>query len=142
MYEFYPLLILGAIIGAFSLIFILAYVFMKNKKEAIGFDRNIKDSEIVKRLLVYAKPHTKSFLVVGLIMLFSISYDIISPLLVGKIERILSESFEMSRLLAYVAVYAGILIVSLASTYFQSILLQRIGQQILSKMREDTFTHI
>ena len=108
MYEIYPLLILGAIIGAFSLVFILAYAFMKNKKEAIGLDRHIKDSEIIKRLLVYAKPHIRSFILVGIIMLFSISYDIISPLLIGKIERILSESFEMSRLLAYVAVYAGI----------------------------------
>ena len=51
MYEFYPLLILGAIIGAFTLIFTVAYATMKNKKEAIGFDRNIKDSEIIKRLL-------------------------------------------------------------------------------------------
>ena len=44
MYEFYPLLILGAIIGAFSLVFIFAYAFMKNKKEAIGFDRNGKET--------------------------------------------------------------------------------------------------
>ena len=142
MYEFYPLLILGAIIGAFSLIFILAYAFMKNKKEAIGFDRHIKDSEIVKRLLVYAKPHWKQFLIVGFIMLVSISYDIISPLLIGRVEKILSESFEMSELLAYVAIYAGILVVSLVSTYVQAILLQRIGQKILSNLREDTFTHI
>ncbi len=142
MYEFYPLLILGAIIGAFSLMFTLAYVFMKNKKEAIGFDRNIKDGEIIKRLLVYAKPHAKSFLLVGFIMLISISYDIISPLLIGKIEKLLSEQFEMSKLLAYIAVYAGILIVSLASTYVQSIILQRIGQKILSSLREDVFLHI
>ncbi len=142
MYELYPLLIVGAIIGTFSLIFILAYVFMKNKKEAIGFDRHIKDSEIIKRLLVYAKPHIKNFILVGLIMIVSISYDIISPLLIGRIEKVLSESFKMSELLAYVAVYAGILIVSLASTYVQSLLLQKIGQQILSKLREDTFMHI
>ena len=142
MYEFYPLLILGAIIGTFSLIFILAYALMKNKKEAIGFDRNIKDSEIVKRLLSYAKPHTKSFLLVGFIMLVSISYDIISPLLIGRIERLLGEDFEMANLISFVIIYAGILIVSLISTYCQSLLLQRIGQQILSKIREDTFVHI
>ena len=143
MKEFYPLLILGAIIGTFSLIFILAYAFMKNKKEAIGFDRNIKDSEIIKRLMVYAKPHVKSFILVGIIMIVSISYDIISPLLIGKIEEILSRNgFAMSELLAHVGIYAGILIISLASTYVQSLLLQRIGQRILSKLREDTFVHI
>ncbi len=142
MREYYPLLVLGAIIGTFSVIFILAYALMKNKKEAFGFERNIKDSEIIKRLAHYAKPHIKSFIVVGIIMLVSISYDILSPLLVGKIQQILTESFAMSTLLAYVAVYAGILVVSLVSTYIQSILLQRIGQKILSRIREDTFTHI
>ena len=142
MREFYPLLIIGAIIGTFSLIFILAFALMKNKKEAIGFDRNIKDSEIVKRLLTYAKPHVRSFVLVGFIMLFSISYEIISPLLIGKIERLLSGQFEMSRLLAYVAIYAGVLIVSLVSSYVQSLVLQKVGQKILSDLREDVFMHI
>ena len=142
MHEFYPLLILGAIIGAFSIVFTVAYATMKNKKEAIGFDRNIKDGEIIKRLLVYAKPHIKSFVLVGFIMLFSISYEIISPLLVGQIEKMLTEEFEMARLLAYVGVYAGILIVSLVSTYVQSLVLQKVGQKILSSLREDVFTHI
>ena len=142
MREFYPLLILGAIIGTFALIFILAYALMKNKKEAIGFDRNIKDGEIVKRLLVYAKPHIKSFILVGFIMIISISYEIISPLLIGRIEELLKSEFEMSRLLSYVAVYAGILIVSLVSTYVQSLVLQKVGQKILSSLREDVFMHI
>ena len=142
MNEIYPLLIIGAIIGAFTLIFVLAFAFMKNKKEAIGFDRNVKDSEIVKRLLVYAKPHTKSFILVGCVMLFAISYEIISPLLVGKIERLLTGEFEMARLLAYVAIYAGVLILSLISTYVQSLVLQRVGQKILSDLREDVFSHI
>ena len=142
MYEFYPLLILGAIIGVFAIVFIVAYATMKNKKEAIGFDRNLKDSEIIKRLLVYAKPHIKSFILVSFIMLLSISYEIISPLLVGKIQKMLTAQFEMARLLAYVAVYAGILIVSLVSTYVQSLVLQKVGQKILSSLREDVFMHI
>ena len=142
MYEFYPLLILGGIIGAFAIVFTVAYATMKNKKEAIGFDRNVKDGEIIKRLLVYAKPHIKSFILVGFIMLLSISYEIISPLLVGKIQKMLTEQFEMARLLAYVAVYAGILIVSLVSTYVQSLVLQKVGQKILSSLREDVFMHI
>ena len=142
MREIYPLLIIGAIIGTFSLIFIIAFALMKNKKEAIGFDRNIKDSEIIKRLFVYAKPHAKSFVIVGIIMLFSISYEIIAPLLIGRIEELLSDSFEMSRLLAFVGIYAGILILSLVSSYIQAIILQKVGQKILSGIREDVFMHI
>ena len=140
--KYYPLLIAGAIIGAFALIFSFAYIFMKDKKEAIGFDRHMKDAEIIKRLLKYAKPYVLNFVIVGVVMLFSISYDIISPLLIGKIQGILKADFEMSELLINVAVYAGILIVSLVCTYVQSILLQVTGQKILSKVREDVFTHI
>ncbi len=142
IHEIYPLLILGGIIGLFSVIFIVAYATMKNKKEAIGFDRHMKDSEIIIRLIRYAKPYIPQFILVGVIMLISIAYDIISPLLIGRIEEILSDGFEMSDLIAYITVYASILIVSLVATYIQSLVLQRIGQQILSSLREDTFTHI
>ena len=142
MREFYPLLILGAIIGTFTLIFIVAFALMKNKKEAIGFDRNMKDSEIVRRLLVYAKPHIKSFVLVGFIMLFSISYEIVSPLMIGKIERLLTGEFEMSRLIGYVAIYASVLVLSLISSYVQAIVLQKVGQKILSGLRKDVFMHI
>ena len=63
LYKIYPLLIIGGIISLIATVFIVAFATMKNKKEAIGFDRNMKDGEIVKRLIVYAKPHYKSFLV-------------------------------------------------------------------------------
>ena len=142
LYEIYPLLVLGGIIGMFSVIFVVAYATMKNKKEAIGFDRHMKDSEIILRLLKYAKPYIPQFILVGIIMLVSIAYDIISPLLIGEIEEVLSGGFEMSDLLSYIIIYAGILIVSLVATYIQSLVLQKIGQGILSSLREDTFTHI
>lgn len=142
MREYLPLLIAGAIIGTFSVIFILAYAFMKNKKEAIGFDRNIPDSEIVARLLKYAKPYWKSFLLVLTVMLFSISYDIISPLLIANIQEIIKAGFELYELYIRVAIYASILIISLISTYVQSIVLQKTGQKIISNIREDLFKHI
>ncbi len=140
--KYYPLIIAGAIIGAFTLIFTLAYVFMKDKKEAIGFDRNMKDGEIIKRMLKYAKPYIGNFVIVGFLMLFSISYDIISPLLIGKIQEIIKVDFEMKQVVVMVLLYAGILIVSLGCSYIQSILLQTTGQKILSKVREDVFVHI
>ena len=142
MREYYPLLVVGGIIGTFSLVFSLAYILMKNKKQALGFDRQMKDGEIIRRLLSYARPYTKQFLLVGLLMVFSISYDIVSPLLVGQIENLVQRDFELNSLWIYVAVYAGILVVSMVCTYFQSIILQKTGQRILSELRLDLFTHI
>ncbi len=142
MREYLPIIILGAIIGAFSVIFLVIYALEKNKKENMGFDRHMADGEIVKRLLRYAKPYTKSFILVLFIMLFSIVYDIVSPLLIGHIEETVNSTFELSYLLAIVIAYAGILIVSLICTYLQAMILQKTGQKILSQIRLDVFTHI
>lgn len=142
MYEFLPLIIVGSIIGAFSIVFVLAYTAIKNKKEAIGYDRNMSDGELIERLTGYAKPYWKEFILIFLIMIFSISYDIISPLIVGEIEKMVKGEFLLNNLHKAVAVYAGILLVSLVCTYLQSIILQKIGQKILSSLRLDIFTHI
>lgn len=142
MNEYFPLLFVGGVIGVFSVIFLIAFFSMKDKKEAIGFDRNMKDGEIVKRLLGYAKPHAKSFVFVFIVMLISVAYDIISPILIGNIEEMIKTDFPMKKLLAGVAVYAGILLVSMVCTYIQAIVLQKVGLKILSKIREDVFTHI
>ncbi len=142
MREYYPLLLVGAIVSILSVIFIVAYAMVKNKKEAVGFDRNMKDGEIVRRLLVYAKPHWRSFLFVIIVMLFSIAYDIISPLIVGYIEEIVKSDFELSTLFLSVAVYGGILILSMICTYIQAMALQKTGQKILSSIRQDLFIHI
>ncbi len=137
-----PVIIVAAIIGSFALIFIVAYATMKNKKEAVGFDRNMPDGEIVRRLLRYAKPHWRSFVGVLGIMAVSIVYDLVAPWLVGRIQGVLKADFEMNYLLTLVIIYAGMLIVSMVCTYFQSIILQRTGQKILSQLRLDIFTHI
>ena len=143
MNQYFPLLIVGGIVGLFATVFIIAYATMKDKKEAIGFDRHMKDSEIVKRMFVYVKPHWKKFILVGLIMVFSICYDIVSPLIMGEIVKIVKiPKFDMNAVFINVAIYASILIVSMICTYCQAILLQSIGQKILASIREDIFVHI
>ena len=96
MHEYLPILIVGAIIGLFAVAFIVAYAAMKNKKEAVGFDRHMDDKEIIKRLLQYAKPFWKDFVLVLLIMIVSIGYDIVSPLLIGHIQGTIKSNFELS----------------------------------------------
>lgn len=142
MREYLPLLIVGAIIGVLSAIFIMAYALMKDKKEALGFDRNMTDGELIKRLLKYAKPHIGSFILVGLLMAFAISYEIVSPLIIGHIEEMLEGKFEVPSLLIWVGVYASVLVASLVCSYFQAIILQKTGQKIISQMRIELFEHI
>ncbi len=142
MREYLPILIVGGIIGIFALLFVVAYARIKNKKEAMGFERNIPDGEIMKRLLVYAKPYWKSFLAVLFVMILSIAYDLLSPLIVGQIEEMIKADFPLKKLFTWVILYASLLVVSMVGTYAQSMILQKTGQKILSNLRQDLFQHI
>ena len=141
--EYLPVVIVAAIIGAFTVAFILAYFALKKHKEKDDdLDRKMSDKEIVIRLLRYAKPYVGNFVGVFFIMLFSIVYDILSPLLIGDIQALIKEDFQLKDLFLRVGVYAGILVVSLICTYLQAMVLQKTGQKILSQIRLDVFTHI
>ena len=141
--EFLPIIIVAAIIGAFTLAFLIAwFALRKHKDPADDRERNMTDREIIGRLLRYAKPYWKSFVGVFFIMLFSIVYDLLSPALIGDIQSLIKNDFQLKDLFLRVGVYASILAVSLICTYLQAMVLQKTGQKILSQIRLDVFTHI
>ncbi len=142
MAEYLPVLIVGGIIGAFTVVFLLAYAALQKSKDPNENERHMSDAEIVTRLLRYAKPYWKNFVLVFFVMIFSIIYDILSPLIIGNIQGMIKADFALKDLYLMVAGYAGILVVSLICTYLQAMILQKTGQKILSQIRLDVFTHI
>ena len=142
MHEYYPLLLAGGIIGLISVVLIIAYATVKDKKQTMGFERHMNDGEITRRLMAYAKPYALRFVFVGIVMLFTIAFDIVSPLIIGGIEDMIVTDFKLNKLFIMVGMYAGILIVSMVGAYVQAIVLQKTGQRIISHLREDLFTHI
>ena len=55
MREYLPILIVGAIIGVFAALFLVAYCIVKKHKEDMtDRERHMSDKEIVTRLLRYA----------------------------------------------------------------------------------------
>ena len=98
MLEFLPVLIVGSIIGAFAIAFVIAYLAISKEKQNEEDDRHMSDKELVVRLLRYAKPYWKSFVLVLFIMMFSIVYDILSPLIVGDIQNLVKDDFELNDL--------------------------------------------
>ncbi len=142
MYEYLPLLITGGIIGIFTLIFVVAYFVMQQKKSLLVYDRHMADSVIIRRLFAYAKPYWGRFVLAIIFMIVSIAYDLISPLIVGYIEELVAGDFALTPLFTAVGIYASILIVSMLCTYWQAVLMQKTGQKIVSSLRMDVFTHI
>ena len=143
MDKYLPVLIVGAIIGIFTLAFLIAYIKVKRDKTMKEFTRNMPDRVIIKRLLGYARPYLGQFILVFVIMLLSITYDLLSPVLVGNIQDLIKVAgFPVNQLYLMVGGYAAVLVVSMGSMYLQTMLLQKMGQKILSDLREDVFSHI
>lgn len=142
MLEYYPLLVVGGLIGIVTTILIIAYTTMKDKAEAIGFDRKMKDGELIRRLIGYAKPFSKNFFAVMLIMLVSVAFSIASPLMVSDIEGMMRQNFALDDLISKVIIYGVLLVISLIGSYVQAVILQITGQKIVSSIREDLFSHI
>ena len=142
MHEYLPLLIVGAVIGVFTLLFSIAYLVEKRHKAVSEWDRTMSDGAIVQRLLQYARPYKKEFVMVFIVMLMAILYDVASPFLVGEVQKLVKADFQLKDLYIRVAIYASILAVSMICTYLQAMILQKTGQKILTSIREDVFTHI
>ena len=143
MRNYLPILIMGAIIGSFALVFLMAYIALKkHPAKDDDLERTMTDGEIIRRLCAYGKPYWKQFVLAFLAMAVSVVYDVVSPLLIGHVQDIIKSDFELSYLHKVVAVYASILAVSMVCTYIQAMILQKTGQKILSAMRMDVFTHI
>ena len=138
-----PLTVVIAILSVITTIFLIAFFSIKDKKEAFGFDRNMKDKDITKRLLQYAKKYTKNFLLVFLLMIFTVASDIILPLITGDIVSILQDSpIVYGKIINNVLLYFSLLVLSLVCTFTQAMILQKTGQKIISNIRESLFIHI
>ena len=67
MREYFPLLLVGGTIGVFSLLFMAAWAVLK-KTKLTGYNRHMSDGQIIRRLLSYAKPYWKQFLLAFIFM--------------------------------------------------------------------------
>ncbi len=144
MNEYLPLLIIGAAIGLSAAVLIFIYGISRRKPapEDEELRHEMKTGTILKRILPYAKPYWKWYLGIFAIIIVSIAYDLISPILIGDMEDLVKNGFEMEELLKLLAAFFSILLVSAVAMYFQAVLLQKVGQRILSSIREELFRHI
>nr|WP_244226572.1 ABC transporter ATP-binding protein [Paenibacillus protaetiae] len=95
-------------------------------------------------LLSYAKPHKRTFLAVFLCSFFAISADLLQPYLIKiAIDDNVLEGAEGYRKLVSIGLFFLLLaIVSFVFSYIQTNLLQRAGQSIVARLRNDLFRHI
>jgi ATP-binding cassette subfamily B multidrug efflux pump len=114
------------------------------------FDENVdkrtyamKDGDLFRRLLAYAKPYWLQFIFV-FVLLFVASYAITEqPLYIGQALDIVSvDGFDFSLIMNIVYRMILIIVIYNSFTYINTIILQRIGQSIIYTIRQEIFTHL
>lgn len=104
------------------------------------------DSVIFKRLLTYAGPYKKNFIIALLLMLIDVATSSISPLLVrmtmNVIDQPRSEIEKYWLIGAIILSFILIVAVALVLTYIQNLLLQVAGQKIVHQLRSEVYEHI
>lgn len=116
-------------------------------------DNNVKKQKVnkhtVKRLLSYAKPYTKWFLLAVVVIFCVVGLRLFQPALIGKATDIIVEavgganlSEATQKVIGIAVLYILVLGLMLLLNYFQAILLSYIGQNVLYTVRMDVFKHL
>lgn len=105
----------------------------------------IDDRVLFKELMRFLRPHLSKFIWSLILMVFVVVVDLIPPLFFALvIENISSASTtaDLRIVLLYLGAFVGVLLIALVINYFQSMILQVIGQKIIEEIRAETFSHI
>jgi len=124
---------------------------------------------LIKRLFSYIKPYKAKFILALLLTLLTVLMDLLPALIQGSIIGILSlesfneasdpkllnianyfmenlnitlKEFKLYSSLSIIGVYILIIVLNGFILYKSTMILQKIGQSIVKKLREETFSHI
>jgi ATP-binding cassette subfamily B protein len=106
-----------------------------------------QDVKLLVRLLGYFKPYTGKFIGAFLLMIVTTFTNMVMPLASGlAIDLMVDPAYSLEQKVTVVFIGAAILLIitglSILIGYFQSIMLQRIGQKITDQLRTEVFNHI
>ncbi len=104
------------------------------------------DSKLFGRLMAYAGPYKRNFVISLILILVDVIFSRLSPLLVPIALWLVESNLTYSQkiIMIFVIVFAFLIVIAviLLSSYFQEILLQSAGQGIVRNIRNEVFEHI
>ncbi|MEC9484441.1 MAG: ABC transporter ATP-binding protein [Candidatus Izemoplasma sp.] len=102
----------------------------------------MKDTVITKRLLGYAKPYTKYFILAFVYMIITVLFTVLQPYYIGLIINVIIYEFDAVLLTNNLALFVLVVLLANAFNYLQTITLQKTGQSVIYDIREEIFTHL
>ena len=102
---------------------------------------------MLKRLVSYLKPVWKKFALAILVLILNVFFDIITPLIMSKFTGFITSNniYEANALRVIIIFAISELVITCLNQsflYIESILLQKIGQEIVYNLRIEVFSHI
>ena len=130
------------------------FEFDADEKERLKGDRKIPAGQLIRRTLTYLRPELPRFLLAGLLIVVNVLLDVILP----RIHETMTDSLslmskmtgsgrlfydgELKKLIGLTVIFFAVCIVNNVFLYFESMILQRAGQNIVYNLRMDVFSHI
>lgn len=116
---------------------------MQNDAEKLKGDVHIPTKDMFSRIYRYLKPEMARFVGAMLLILLNVVLDIILPLFVSQITNNLkSDGINVEFIVGMAVAYLAIGVFNQAFLVWESMLLQKAGQNIIYTLRNDVFSHI
>jgi ATP-binding cassette subfamily B protein len=99
------------------------------------------DSRLMGRLLGYLRPHRGAVILATVLLLATSALELVGPWLTQKAIDEAIPAGDSRRLLVLTLAFFGALAGALLLTWFQTWLMQRVGQLVMYEMRKEIFRH-
>ncbi|MCD7864187.1 MAG: ABC transporter ATP-binding protein/permease [Lachnospiraceae bacterium] len=103
---------------------------------------NVYKGNVWLKLFEYMKPHLGSMVFCLVLVLALTCFDLYRPILIGDAIDLFEQDGEYSNLVHTAVIYAIVLALGVAANVAQTWILQKTGQKIILKMRQDLYEHI
>ena len=105
--------------------------------------RVLSDRTIMRRLLSYMKGHVLTVVIAFILVVIAVLFDVSLPLIVNKvITQLGKDDINFKLVLLYIIIYGILMLSSYIIQFVQSLMLQKMGQKVMYKIREDVFKAI
>lgn len=111
--------------------------------EKLKGDVHIPARVMIKRVAGYLKPEALRFVLASLLIVINVVLDVVLPLVVSRITgELKSDTIHIEYVVGLAVSYLAIGVFNQAFLYWESMLLQKAGQNIIYTLRNQVFEHI
>ena len=113
---------------------------MQEDTEKLFGDKKLPPRVMLKRLSHYILPEWKAFVLAFILIIVNVGLAVILPLFIREFTNVFSKNNTTLAIILGITIgYFSVSLVSQVLVYFESMILQHVGQRIVYKLRMEVF---